>query len=290
MSCPGTTHRSGSYRRLITAGILPWLLAVTSAQTLYDAASGSLPAQQGWGYAAFPGQATQTLEADAVRLNTWSTTVEQAGYGRAAPIPLDRTVGFTVRFTVRLLQESHGSPDRAGFSVIVLGHDRRGIELGFWPNGVFAQADQPLFTHAEEAAFDTAGGFVDYALTVGPDRYQLRANGGTILGGPVRDYTAFSGVIDPYETPDFIFLGDDTTSARAVVSISRVVLIPPPTLRIARGGVITWTGVTNVPYTILTGHDRFGWSAAATLISTTGQFAFTNAPGTGASFLRVAGP
>lgn len=49
----------------------------------------------------------------------------------------------------RLAQETHNRPERAGFSVILLGADRRGIELGFWRDQVFAQADQPLFTRGE---------------------------------------------------------------------------------------------------------------------------------------------
>jgi hypothetical protein len=270
--------------------VLACLLTSASAQTLYDAAWNTLPAQQGWGYAAFPGQATQALDAGAVRLDTWSASVEQAGYGRTSPIPLDRRAGFTILFTARVSQESHGSPDRAGFSVIVLGQDRRGIELGFWTNAVFAQADLPLFTHAEDVAFDTAGDDVDYALTIIQDRYQLRADGQPILAGPLRDYTAFSGFIDPYETPDFVFLGDDTTSARAVVSIRRIVLVPPPVLRIAQNGVTTWTGVTNVAYTVQTSAGLLGWTSVIQVTSASGFFRVTNAPPTGAALLRVAGP
>jgi len=270
--------------------LLPWLLTTASAQVLYDAALNTLPAQQGWGYAAFPGQAAQGLDADAVRLDTWSTPVEQAGYGRTAPVPLDRNAGFTLLVTLRVSQESHGTPDRAGFSIIVLGQDRRGIELGFWTNAVFAQADLPLFTRAEEAACDTASGFVDYALTIGRDRYQLRTNGQALLEGPVRDYTAFSGLIDPYETPNFLFLGDDTTSARAVAFIRRVVLVPAPVLEITGDGVVAWTGVAGVAYRVLTSPDLVAWTSLGSLTSATGRFAITNAPGAGFEFLRVAGP
>lgn len=284
-------RRTPAATRFLAAGfILPWLLTSAPAQTLFDAALNRLPAQQGWDYAAFPGQTVQTLGADAVRLDTWSATVEQAGYGCTAPIPLDRRTGFTLLLTARVERESHGNPDRAGFSVIVLGHDRRGIELGFWPNAVFAQADLPLFTHAEDVSFDSATAFIDYALTIEGERYQLRANGTPILDGPLRDYTAFSGFLDPYETPDFIFLGDDTTSARAVVAIRRVVLVPAPVLQTTRDGVVTWTGVTNVAYPVLTSPDLVTWTPSASVTSATDLFAITNAPAAGAVFLRVAGP
>jgi hypothetical protein len=38
----------------------------------------------------------------------------------------------------------------------------------------------------------------------------------------LRDYTNFSGPIDPYETPNFIFMGDNTTSAEARIKLSFV--------------------------------------------------------------------
>ncbi len=269
---------------------MAWLLIVVSAQTLYDGALRTLPAEQGWAFLAFPGGTAQTLADDAVCLETSGSALEQAGYGRSTPIALDRSAGVTVLFTARVDQESHGGPDRAGFSVIVLGHDQRGIELGFWTNAVFAQSDLPLFTHAEDVVFDTRTAFVEYALTLGRDRYQLRANGAPILEGPARDYTAFSGSIDPYETPDFVFLGDDTTSARAVVWIRRVVLVPAPVLRISAGGTVTWAGVADVAYTIETSADLAVWTRLASVSSTTGLCTHTVAPGTGARFLRVAGP
>jgi hypothetical protein len=46
------------------------------------------------------------------------------------------------------------------------------------------------------------------------------------LSGPVRDHTPFLGAFDPYETPDFLFVGDDTTSAKAAFSLRRVEILP----------------------------------------------------------------
>jgi len=269
---------------------LAWFLISASAQTLYEGALNRLPSQEGWVYGAYPGGAVQTLGADAVRLDTSIAAEEQAGYARTTPIALDREAGFTILFTVRVERESHGSADRAGFSVIVLGHDQRGIELGFWTNAVFAQADLPLFTHAEEALCDTASAFVDYALTLGRDRYELRAGGQRLLEGPVRDYTAFSGSPSPYETLDFVFLGDDTTSACGVVSIRRVVVVPAPVLQIRADGLVTWTGVTNVPYTVQASADLGTWISSAPVTSATGHFTSGVVPSPGGRFLRVAGP
>ncbi len=46
------------------------------------------------------------------------------------------------------------------------------------------------------------------------------------LSGRVRDPTPFVGAFDPYETPDFLFIGDDTTSAKAAFSLRRVEILP----------------------------------------------------------------
>jgi hypothetical protein len=43
-----------------------------------------------------------------------------------------------------------------------------------------------------------------------------------VLSGSLRDYTAFSGPVDPYETPNLIFIGDDTSSASARIRLSYV--------------------------------------------------------------------
>jgi hypothetical protein len=48
----------------------------------------------------------------------------------------------------------------------------------------------------------------------------LSADAQTILTGPVRDYSEFDGFPDPYQTPNLLFLGDDTTSAQAGIRLS----------------------------------------------------------------------
>jgi hypothetical protein len=140
---------------------------------------------------------------------------------------------------VQLLDEYHddsdkdgdGIGDRAGFSVIALSSDTRGIELGFWMDQVWAQEDgaaEPpggsLFTRAEHAPLDTTSRLVAYTLAVRGDSYVLSADGGLVLSGRLRDYTRFEGPVNPYRTPSFIFLGDDTGSARAQIRLAYVAL------------------------------------------------------------------
>lgn len=276
-----------------------WLCGVTigfalttrvAGQMLFDGELGTLPAAQGWSYAALPGLAQQQQTGTAVRLVTTAANVENAGYARVVATPLDLQTGFSVAFRFRLAAETHARAERAGFSLIVLSHDKRGLELGFWTNLVFAQSDQPLFTHAEDADFDFAAGPTDVVLAFRGTHYTLFANGTPVLSGPVRDYTAFAGFPDVYETPDFLFLGDDTTSAAADVTIESVALVLPPSVQTPAPGVLHWTGVPGQSYTVEASDDLQNWSKLASVTSATQPFGYTNAPASAARFFRVAFP
>lgn len=228
-----------SISRRVLAGLgllvlVAWPLQAAFASTtiLYDGSiTNSLPGNQAFDFIQFPSEATQTWAGGATTLDTSSTNGISAGYfsdasgayGSGAVPVLDRTVGFSVQFTAQVITETHSSNNRAGFSIIVLSSDKLGVELGFWTNEIWAQNGPPsLFTHGEGAAYNTTAALTPYTLEMSGSTYTLKANGSTILTGAVRDYTSFSGFPDVYETPNFIFLGDDTTSARASVRISAV--------------------------------------------------------------------
>ncbi|MFO0852386.1 MAG: PEP-CTERM sorting domain-containing protein [Gemmataceae bacterium] len=222
--------------------------------TLYDPTAGTLPAAQPWltyadnGFLT-GGTASQTyVSGQGARLTTDAAV--SAGYSNYLPLPpilknaafpvLDRTAGFSLSFTVQVHQETHASANRAGFSTILLANDRQGIELGFWQNEVWAQAVG--FTRAESAAWDTTQA-TDYALTVQGGTYQLTANGSPLLTGSVRDYSGFG---TPYNLPNYLFLGDDTSSAAADVTLGRVTLVTPvpePTGLLAVGAAVIGGGL-----------------------------------------------
>ncbi|MEM7033240.1 MAG: choice-of-anchor Q domain-containing protein [Chloroflexota bacterium] len=203
--------------------------------TLFDATQGTLPLAQGeLLFATNLGSSTEALGAGFVTLDTTANIVDYAGYSHAPPLHttpiLDHNTGYSLRFVAQLITETHISNDRAGFSVIAISSDGiRGIELGFWTDRIWAQeggdTEPPLFTHAEEALFDTTTGLIQYELVINNYEYSLLAAGNEILRGRLRDYTDFSGPIDPYETPNFVFLGDDTTSAQAEVRLGAIELV-----------------------------------------------------------------
>jgi hypothetical protein len=196
---------------------------------LYDAASGTIPDPSLMGYTAFPPDAVSLTYSDGVTIldttsggmDAYAGWVSSGATIEGFPV-LDRAAGVQVNFTLQLESETHDNQSRSGFNVIVLDKDARGIELGFWSNEIWAQNDDTsggLFTHGEGATFDTTAGLIEYQLTLNADSYTLTANGVPILNGPIRDYSRFEGFIDPYETPNFLFLGDDTTSAQSRVRL-----------------------------------------------------------------------
>jgi hypothetical protein len=197
---------------------------------LYDATSGAIPAAQTMSFFDFPpGDIIQTYENGSTTLDTTKSGNDTyAGWtSNAANTPgfpsLDRAAGFQLDFTMQVENESHTSNNRSGFSIIMLSADARGIELGFWENEIWAQNDDVtggLFTHGESASFPTTSGPTNYQLIIANDTYTLTANGTPILNGPLRDYSKFEGFPDPYQSPNFLFLGDDTTSAQARIRLS----------------------------------------------------------------------
>ena len=224
---------------LISGAALPFLdlgnvhasaSAVEKTLVLYDSASGAIPSAPLMNFIDVPAGAAMPTFSDGVTVMD-STAAGKATYAgwvsSEANLPefpqLDRAAGFQVNFIVQLELESHANNSRAGFSVLVLGEDARGIELAFWQDEIWAQNDNAtggLFTHGEGVAFPTTSGRVAYQLAILNDTYTLTADANQILTGPVRDYTQFTGFPDPYETPNFLFLGDDTTSAETRVQLS----------------------------------------------------------------------
>ena len=212
--------------------------AVAAETLLYDGTLDTTPGSQPWlSFLAVGGPAPETVANDATTLETINT--DSAGYSNYSGLaqknanfpPLNPVEGFRLSFTVSVNSEDHSGvngPNRAGFSVILLGSDKQGIELGFWADEIWAQegGSQNLFTKAEGAAFDTSVS-TTYDLTIVGNSYMLGSGATPILSGSVRDYSAFSGFPDVYDLPSFIFLGDDTSSAHANITLAEVVLATP---------------------------------------------------------------
>src|SRR4051812_35382877 len=119
--------------------------------TLYDTALGGTPDTQGnMAFRASPGAlATQVFADSCTILDSRASQADAAGSfaGPQALPALDRAAGYALRCSVQIVSESHADSDkdgdgvggRAGFSVIVLSSDPKGIELGFWEDQIWAQ-------------------------------------------------------------------------------------------------------------------------------------------------------
>ncbi|MEQ8230418.1 MAG: hypothetical protein RLW61_08720 [Gammaproteobacteria bacterium] len=219
---------------LLCTSVLPAhaMIALAPAPTtlmLYDDSLGSLPEAQGAltyfddGFL-FGGNAMRSVvptvgtayTTDALVRGGWTST------GAGTPLPeLDRQAGFRLDFELDIVGESHANGNRAGFSVILLGADGHGIELGFWDDAVWAQSG-PGFTQAESAAFASGAGEIAWGLEVVGDGYTLFADGNALLGGAVRDYAPAG--FAPYTLANYLFLGDNTTSAGADIRLGTVSL------------------------------------------------------------------
>lgn len=210
--------------------------ARAALMVLYDgSAAGETPLEQGYfDYATWPSPPA-AAEAGPVsggtRLSTTGALTDYAGFFTpAGRMPaMDREEGYTLRFVAQVLAESHHSDDRAGLSVIALGEDSRGVELGLWSDRVWAQNDgADLFTQGEGAELDLATRPVDFALDVRGDGYSLTADGAVVLSGSLRLYRPVLSPEAPfaasYYLPNFIFLGDNTSRAGAEVRLLAVSL------------------------------------------------------------------
>jgi hypothetical protein len=204
---------------------------------LYNSSLGTLPSEQNFSFLALNPQppflvlTSQTYSTPVTVFSSTSQLSEYAGYPVSQTVmpTLDRTAGFQLTFDLRVISENHSSNDRAGFSLILLSEDLYGVEMAFWQDEIWVQeGNGALFTHAEGVSYNTTTALTTYKLTVISDTYQLAANDVPLLNGSLRQYTdwepPFGIPVDPYEQPNQLFLGDDTSSAGAEVWLGDVTI------------------------------------------------------------------
>jgi hypothetical protein len=201
---------------------------------LYNDADTSkpLPGDQAWLLSGGSGSPTETaVPGLGVQLVTDNATSwGYTNFLKSAIGPLDRTQGFSLSFELQINSESHnGSGVRAGFSIILLSDNdlsgnNLGVELAFWEDQIWAQ-NFDFLSRGESNAFDTTQKEVLYNLSILGSQYTLTGDGTTLLDGSLRNYTSPS---IPYQLPNYLFLGDDTSSAQADIILGEVILNPLP--------------------------------------------------------------
>ncbi|MEB3214023.1 MAG: pre-peptidase C-terminal domain-containing protein [Leptolyngbyaceae bacterium] len=143
---------------------------------------------------------------------------------------LNASLGYTLSFTVSIDAET-SSQNRAGFSILAVNSDgTSSIELGFTNSDIFAQST--TFTRAETFTPTTfnMSDRVRYDLYVADTGYQLFANSSPVLSGSLRTYDFDPMTSDPplplnpYRTPNLLFLGDNSDFSSATFTLGNVSL------------------------------------------------------------------
>lgn len=201
---------------------------------LYDAGLNTFPESQSWLFYSLDtgagGSVGKTLIGGGTQIATdnasragWSNTIPLINTWKNPSFPhLTSTEGFALEWSMQVVTESHISANRSGFSMILLADDYNGIELGFWSDEIWAQNSDPLFTHGESVPKDTTSGMINYRLEIVGNQYLLMADQAKILSGLTRNYTAFGSA--PYTLNNYLFFGDNTTSAGAKVEFGSIIL------------------------------------------------------------------
>lgn len=219
-----TTGPSARAWRAVAAAALALSCGVPQAATLYDASLGTAPSAQGWLPLSLGGTVQASTSAGLHTLDTASGTAPQFGYSLLFGPVLDADAGFQLSLRLQVQAESHSSPNRAGYSLVLVSQDpARALELSFWTDRVWAQGvsatDPDRLVHAEEALFNTSAGLVGYLLSVQGSQYSLSAAGTPLLSGALRDYRS-EGL--PYTVPNFLFVGDNSSRGSAVTALASV--------------------------------------------------------------------
>ncbi|MGF1566921.1 MAG: FG-GAP repeat domain-containing protein [Nodosilinea sp.] len=196
----------------------------------------SLTAKEG--YAGFT---NYTINLDLANINPFNFNLDSAALvpvGNSFPT-LDPVDGFTLEFDLAITQEQ-SNVNRAGFSFTLISSNlTKGAEFGFKEQGsntdyIFIQnANLNAATEGEKstAALEISN-TNRFRITVDGGNYTLSANGSTVLTGQLRDYSfspqnsspPFPNSINPYETSNFIFFGDNTDQGFAEFTLGEIVI------------------------------------------------------------------
>lgn len=171
---------------------------------------------------------------------------EYSGYSNYNPLnssfvntnfpTLDRNSGYSIFFNVALDTANDFSDtnnnNRAAFSITTISTGNQGIEIGFDGERIFAQSSNFEQVAAETESLNTNFG-TNYQLAVSGNTYQLLADTGSgfspVINGSLRSYNFDPiasnpplGTFNPYQVPNFIFLGDNTGQAHGTFTLGAI--------------------------------------------------------------------
>jgi hypothetical protein len=211
-----------------TGGAVVWLSGVVPASTTYSDLGASI---------------MQSTSADTAGYSNYSPLLAlsaNAPMVNSAFPTLSSGTGYRLTFGLELKSEDHsGNINRAGFSVTLIGDDKTGVEIGFQKDSptagtIFVQNDgrngSVIFTRGESVSTALPLSRNLWNLDVHGNTFELAlaAGGNPVLSGALRDYSGYTGNgKNAYGTPNFLFLGDNTSSARADFVLSYAAITTP---------------------------------------------------------------
>ncbi|MBT9314227.1 hypothetical protein IXB50_02180 [Leptothoe spongobia TAU-MAC 1115] len=224
----GTTFNSDGTVFNGIPGYNPVIYFASGGSTLIPTGR-TLSATANTGYAGFT---NYTVDFDNIDFNDIEGSLNFQTVNNNFPT-LDSGDGFTIAFDLAILNEVSES-NRAGFSVVLVSDDvSKEVEIGFKTDGAdraFAQSAN--FTEAETSSATSLDFSIrkTYWLSISGNTYSLAANGVEILSGNTRDYNfdpttsspALPASANPYQTPNFLFLGDNTDQGHAQFTLGEV--------------------------------------------------------------------
>ena len=201
---------------------------------LFDASLGTDPEAQGWIFVSnlFDQSKTERFTENGLHsFNTLADISELSGYfGMNHPGigRLMREHGIKMTFDLQVIEEYSFAENRGGFSIILLTDDLYGLELVFKQDSIWAYTSD--FIIGEVQPVNTVSDLSVYSISVKDDQYEVFIDGTLTLSGSLRDYSGFG---TPYNIPNFIFFGDNTSRAGAHIHLSKIILetgkyIPQP--------------------------------------------------------------
>jgi hypothetical protein len=201
---------------------------------LFDASLGTDPEAQGWMFVSnlFDESETERFTENGLySFNTLADISELAGYFGINHPGIGRLMeehGLNLIFDLQVIEEYSFAESRGGFSIILLTDDLFGLELVFKQDSIWVYTAD--FMIGEAQTVNTVSDLCVYSISIKDDQYEIFIDGTLTLSGPLRDYSGFG---PPYNIPNFIFFGDNTSRAGAHIHLSQIKLesgeyIPQP--------------------------------------------------------------
>lgn len=229
-----TQRRAALQFGLLVAAFSTVSLVHATTTVLYDPTTGVPPSPLQWIKGESGGTSSGSVVANTYfDLSSSASNSIQVAYAYGLPaVTLNTVTGYELAFRLQVVDESHISTNRGGFSLIAISNDdTKSLELSFWTDHVWAYNFNTTdgFTHGPDFALDATTAH-DYRLQVQNQNYTLLVDNIPSLSGALQNYTG-SGLL-PYLFPNVIIFGDDTTEAGSHIRLYNVtfsdVVVPEP--------------------------------------------------------------